>query len=71
MHIVTVLALCLFIFAEEQDNISLDAKQVSEKADTDIKSQTGTKSKDETASEKISVSKETWITFEDFCVCFQ
>ncbi|XP_063246408.1 androglobin isoform X2 [Prinia subflava] len=56
---------------EEQDNISLDAKQMSEKADTDMKSQTGTKSKDETASEKISVSRETWITFEDFCVCFQ
>uniref|UniRef100_U3KF62 Androglobin n=1 Tax=Ficedula albicollis TaxID=59894 RepID=U3KF62_FICAL len=57
--------------AEEHDNISLDAKQMSETADTDMKSQTGAKSKDETASEKISVSKETWITFEDFCVCFQ
>ncbi|XP_066034990.1 androglobin [Chamaea fasciata] len=56
---------------EEHDNISLDAKQMSEKADTDIKSQTEAKSKDETASEKISVSRETWITFEDFCVCFQ
>ncbi|XP_059699273.1 androglobin [Haemorhous mexicanus] len=56
---------------EEHDNISLDTKQTSERADTDMKSQTGTKSKDETASEKISVSKETWITFEDFCVCFQ
>ncbi|XP_056344605.1 androglobin [Oenanthe melanoleuca] len=57
--------------AEEHDNISLDAKQMSETADTDMKSQTGAKSKDETASENISVSKETWITFEDFCVCFQ
>ncbi|XP_037989711.1 androglobin [Motacilla alba alba] len=56
---------------EEHDNISLDTKQTSERADMDMKSQTGTKSKDETASEKISVSKETWITFEDFCVCFQ
>ncbi|XP_066171734.1 androglobin [Sylvia atricapilla] len=52
-------------------NISLDAKQMSEKADTDMKSQTEAKSKDETVSEKISVSRETWITFEDFCVCFQ
>ncbi|XP_030912100.1 androglobin [Geospiza fortis] len=56
---------------EEHDNISLDTKQTSERADTDMKSQTGTKSKDETASEKISVSRETWITFEDFCICFQ
>lgn len=71
LHIVTVLALCLFIFAEEYDNISLDAKQMSETADTDMKSQTGAKSKNETASENTSVSKETWITFEEFCVCFQ
>ncbi|KAM3675806.1 LOW QUALITY PROTEIN: androglobin [Ammospiza maritima maritima] len=56
---------------EEHDNISLDSKQTPEKADTDMRSQTGTKSKDETASEKISVSRETWITFEDFCICFQ
>lgn len=63
--------MCLFIFAKEYDNISLDAKQMSETADTDMKSQTGAKSKDETASENTSVSKETWITFEDFCVCFQ
>ncbi|XP_032911403.1 androglobin isoform X2 [Catharus ustulatus] len=57
--------------AEEYDNISLDAKQMSETADTDMKNQTGAKSKNETASENTSVSKETWITFEDFCVCFQ
>ncbi|XP_064269715.1 androglobin isoform X2 [Passer domesticus] len=56
---------------EEHDNISLSTKQTSERADTDMKSQTGTKSKDETASENISVSRETWITFEDFCACFQ
>ncbi|XP_041325987.1 androglobin [Pyrgilauda ruficollis] len=56
---------------EEHDNISLSTKQASERADTDMKSQTGTKSKDETASENISVSRETWITFEDFCACFQ
>ncbi|XP_014748436.1 PREDICTED: androglobin, partial [Sturnus vulgaris] len=57
--------------AEEHGNISLDVKQMSETVDTDMKNQTGAKSKDETASEKISVSRETWITFEDFCVCFQ
>ncbi|XP_053795640.1 androglobin isoform X2 [Vidua chalybeata] len=56
---------------EEHDNISSDTKQISERADIDMRSQTGTKSKDETASEKISVSRETWITFEDFCICFQ
>lgn len=64
--------MCLFIFAEElPENISLDAKQMSETADTDVKSQTGAKSKDETESEKTSVSRETWMSFEDFCVCFQ
>ncbi|XP_062344986.1 androglobin [Cinclus cinclus] len=57
--------------AEVHDNISLEAKQMSERADTDMKKQTGAKSKDETGSENISVSRETWITFEDFCVCFQ
>ncbi|XP_068040990.1 androglobin [Anomalospiza imberbis] len=56
---------------EEHDNISSDTKQMSERADADMRSQTGTKSKDETASENISVSRETWITFEDFCICFQ
>ncbi|XP_048153581.1 androglobin [Corvus hawaiiensis] len=56
---------------ELPENISLDAKQMSETADTDMKSYTGTKSKDETESEKTSVSRETWMSFEDFCVCFQ
>ncbi|KAL2306306.1 hypothetical protein Nmel_004222, partial [Mimus melanotis] len=66
-----IASVCLFIFAEEHGNISLDVKQMSETADTDMKNQTGDKSNDETASENISVSRETWITFEDFCVCFQ
>lgn len=53
------------------ENISSDAKQMSETADTDMNSQTEDKSKEEIKSEITSVSKETWISFEDFCVCFQ
>ncbi|NWX47506.1 ADGB protein, partial [Steatornis caripensis] len=49
-------------------NISFDAKQT---ADTGMNSQTGDKSKEEIKSERTSVSRETWISFEDFCVCFQ
>ncbi|XP_027543440.1 androglobin isoform X7 [Neopelma chrysocephalum] len=56
---------------ELRENISFAAKQVSETADTDMKNQTGDKPKEETESEKTSVSRETWISFEDFCVCFQ
>ncbi|NXN18165.1 ADGB protein, partial [Indicator maculatus] len=48
-----------------------DKKQASETADTVMNSQTGDKSKEETESEKTFVSRETWISFEDFCVCFQ
>ncbi|XP_051667251.1 androglobin isoform X3 [Manacus candei] len=56
---------------ELRKNIGFAAKQVSETADTDMKNQTGDKSKEETESENTSVSRETWISFEDFCVCFQ
>lgn len=44
---------------------------MSETADTGTNSQTGDKSKEEIKSERTSVSRETWINFEDFCVCFQ
>ncbi|EOA99832.1 Uncharacterized protein C6orf103, partial [Anas platyrhynchos] len=65
-------SVCLLISAEElHENISSDAKQMSETADTDMNSQTEDKSKEEIKSEITSVSKETWISFEDFCVCFQ
>ncbi|XP_027743146.1 androglobin isoform X2 [Empidonax traillii] len=50
---------------ELRKTVSFAAKQVSETADTEDKS------KEETESEKTSVSRETWISFEDFCVCFQ
>ncbi|NXI68222.1 ADGB protein, partial [Anseranas semipalmata] len=53
------------------ETISSDAKQMSETADTDMNSQTVDKSKEEIKSERTSVSRETWISFEDFCVCFQ
>ncbi|NXI56282.1 ADGB protein, partial [Chloroceryle aenea] len=53
------------------ENISFDAKQMSETANTGMNSQTEAKSKEEIESERTSVSRETWISFEDFCVCFQ
>ncbi|NWQ88701.1 ADGB protein, partial [Burhinus bistriatus] len=52
-------------------NISFDAERMSETADTGMNGQTGDKSKEEIKSERTSVSRETWISFEDFCVCFQ
>ncbi|NXP06010.1 ADGB protein, partial [Thinocorus orbignyianus] len=56
---------------DSQENISFDAKRISEKTDTSINSQTVDKSKEEIKSKRTSVSRETWINFEDFCVCFQ
>ncbi|NWW47883.1 ADGB protein, partial [Pedionomus torquatus] len=52
-------------------NMSFNAKRVSETTDTGINSQTADKSKEEIQSKRTSVSRETWISFEDFCVCFQ
>ncbi|XP_032299535.1 androglobin isoform X3 [Coturnix japonica] len=52
-------------------NISSNAKQMPETADTLMNSQAVDESKEEIESEKTSVSKETWISIEDFCVCFQ
>ncbi|NWU70559.1 ADGB protein, partial [Pterocles burchelli] len=48
-----------------------DAKQMSVTADTGMNSQTGGRSEEEIKSEGSSVSKEAWISFEDFCICFQ
>ncbi|XP_009464617.1 PREDICTED: androglobin [Nipponia nippon] len=56
---------------ELHENISFDAKRMSETADTGMNSQIGDKSKEGIESERTSVSRETWISFEDFCVCFQ
>uniref|UniRef100_A0A8B9EQN5 Androglobin n=1 Tax=Anser cygnoides TaxID=8845 RepID=A0A8B9EQN5_ANSCY len=62
-------SVCLLISAEElHENISSDAKQMSETAATDMNSQREDKSKEEIKSEITSVSKETWISFEDFCI---
>ncbi|XP_071436997.1 androglobin [Pithys albifrons albifrons] len=55
---------------ELPENSRFDAKKVSETAHTDMENLRGDKVK-ETESEKTSVSRETWISFEDFCVCFQ
>ncbi|XP_062497932.1 androglobin isoform X1 [Pezoporus occidentalis] len=56
---------------ELNENIGFDAKRKLERADTNTNIQTGDKSKEETESERTSVSREIWISFEDFCVCFQ
>nr|XP_009930417.1 PREDICTED: androglobin [Opisthocomus hoazin] len=56
---------------ELHENIIFDAKRTSETADTGMNSKTGGKSKEEVESERNSVSRETWISFEDFCICFQ
>ncbi|XP_065587886.1 androglobin [Cyrtonyx montezumae] len=53
------------------ENFSSNAKQMSETADTAMNSQAEDESKEEIKSGKSSVSKETWISTEDFCVCFQ
>ncbi|NXJ59505.1 ADGB protein, partial [Rostratula benghalensis] len=57
--------------AEDSQNISFDAKRMSDTSDTGINSQTANKSKEEIKSKRTSVSRETWISFEDFCICFQ
>ncbi|NWH22523.1 ADGB protein, partial [Grus americana] len=56
---------------DDSQNVSFEAKRMSETADTGMNSQTRDKSKEEIKSERTSVSRETWISFEDFCVCFQ
>ncbi|KAM6323427.1 androglobin [Aegotheles albertisi] len=56
---------------ELHESISIDAKPMSETADTDMSIQTEDGSKEEIESERTSVSRETWISFEDFYVCFQ
>ncbi|XP_064014258.1 androglobin [Pogoniulus pusillus] len=48
-----------------------DEEQVSETADAVLNNQARDKSEEEPESEKTSVSRETWISYEDFCVCFQ
>ncbi|KAK2531414.1 Adgb [Columba guinea] len=55
---------------ELHENIRVNAKRMST-VDTGMNIQTGDKSKEEIKSERTSVSRETWISFEDFCVCFQ
>jgi len=62
---------CLISAEELHENIIFDAKRTSETADTGMNSKTGGKSKEEVESERNSVSRETWISFEDFCICFQ
>ncbi|NXX11013.1 ADGB protein, partial [Podargus strigoides] len=56
---------------EDSQNFSFDAKRMSETADNAMSRQTGDKSKEKIESERTSVARETWISFEDFCVCFQ
>ncbi|XP_052526834.1 androglobin isoform X1 [Tympanuchus pallidicinctus] len=56
---------------ELHENFSSNAKQMSETADAVMNSNAVDELKEEIKSEKTSVSKETWISVEDFCVCFQ
>ncbi len=53
------------------ENFSSNSKQMSKTADTVVNSKAVDESKEEIKSEKTSVSTETWISIEDFCVCFQ
>lgn len=63
---------CLPMSAEEsRENFSSNSKQMSKTADTVVNSKAVDESKEEIKSEKTSVSTETWISIEDFCVCFQ
>ncbi|NWX97622.1 ADGB protein, partial [Nothoprocta ornata] len=72
MYILSGIESCLLVFAEElHENMNFEASQTSQIADTGINCQMVNKSKAKTESEKNSVSKETWISFEDFCICFQ
>ncbi|NXA37706.1 ADGB protein, partial [Eudromia elegans] len=65
-------SLCLLVFAEElHENMNFEASQTSQTADIGINCQMVNKSKAKIESENNSVSKETWISFEDFCICFQ
>uniref|UniRef100_A0A672TF81 Androglobin n=1 Tax=Strigops habroptila TaxID=2489341 RepID=A0A672TF81_STRHB len=56
---------------ELHENTGFDAKRKLERADTNMNIQTGDKLKEEIGSERTSVCREIWISFEDFCVCFQ
>ncbi|NXA49153.1 ADGB protein, partial [Nothocercus julius] len=55
----------------EDKSMNFEASQTSETSDIGINCQMVNKSKAKIESEKNSVSKETWISFEDFCICFQ
>ncbi|KYO37727.1 androglobin isoform C [Alligator mississippiensis] len=56
---------------ELTEYISNDVAQTSEAADTGVYSQMVDKSQEDIETERNSVSRETWINFEDFCTCFQ
>ncbi|NXC48453.1 ADGB protein, partial [Penelope pileata] len=53
------------------ENFSSNAKRRSETADAIMKIQTLGKAKEEIKSQRTSASRKTWISIEEFCVCFQ
>ncbi|NWR73225.1 ADGB protein, partial [Centropus unirufus] len=67
-----IVSLCFLTSAEElQEDVSFRAKRMSVTAATDMNRQKGDISKEEIKSERTSTPREIWISFKDFCVCFQ
>ncbi|XP_053147277.1 androglobin isoform X3 [Hemicordylus capensis] len=56
---------------ESAEKISSDAVPGADSTDPALASQLANKSLEEIESEKSPISKEIWIDYEDFCICFQ
>ncbi|XP_062981764.1 androglobin [Elgaria multicarinata webbii] len=56
---------------ESTEKISTEVAQIPESTEPAFSSQIVTKSQDEMESEKNLISKEIWMDYEDFCICFQ
>lgn len=56
---------------ESTEKVNSDGVQIQETSEPTFGSQAVNKSQEEIESEKNPISKEIWIDYEDFCVCFQ
>ncbi|XP_020666074.3 androglobin isoform X1 [Pogona vitticeps] len=56
---------------ESTEKITSEAAQMPESAEPALSSQVVNKSLEEIEAEKTPISKEIWMDYEDFCVCFQ
>ncbi|XP_061480044.1 androglobin isoform X3 [Rhineura floridana] len=56
---------------ESTEKISSEAAPIPESTEPAFNNQLGTKSLEDIESEKNPVSKEIWMDYEDFCICFQ